>query len=102
TELEEAREKLRLGMHLLLREGSTERNLEHLLPLVTPGNAVNCSFATDDKLAGDLVHEGHLDHSVRKAIRGGVPPITAIQMATINTARHYQLRNFGAVAPRFW
>ena len=102
TELEEAREKLRLGMHILLREGSTERNLEHLAPLVTPANGANFSFATDDKLAGDLVHEGHLDHSVRKAIRCGVPPVTALQMATINPARHYRLRNFGAVAPRFW
>src|SRR6185503_12125608 len=101
TELEEAREKLRLGMHVLLREGSTERNLEHLVPLVTPANAANCSFATDDKLAGDLVHEGHLDHSVRKAIRLGVPPITAIQIANIHPARHYRLRNFGAIAPRF-
>ncbi len=50
TELEEAREKLRLGMHILLREGSTERNLAHLLPLINTHNAVNCSFATDDKL----------------------------------------------------
>jgi adenine deaminase len=102
TELEEAREKLRLGMHVLLREGSTERNLEHLAPLVTPANAPNCSFATDDKLPGDLVHEGQLDHSVRKAIRLGVPPVTAIQMATINPARHYRLRNYGAIAPRYW
>src|SRR6185503_15050570 len=75
TEVEEAREKLRLGLHVLLREGSTERNLEHLLPLINPHNSVNCSFATDDKLAGDLVEEGHLDHSVRKAIRLGVPPV---------------------------
>ena len=102
TDLEEAREKLRLGLHLLLREGSTERNLEHLISLVTPQNSTNCSFATDDKLAGDLVSEGHIDHSVRKAIRLGIPPITAIQMATINTARHYRLKNFGAIAPRFW
>src|SRR5204862_2041410 len=62
TELAEAREKLRLGMHLLLREGSTERNLAHLLPLITPQNSANCSFATDDKLPGDLVNEGHIDH----------------------------------------
>lgn len=102
TELDEAEEKLRLGMHLLLREGSTERNLATLAPLVNPHNAMNCSFATDDKLAGDLVAEGHIDHCVRKSIKLGIPPITALQMATINTARHYQLRNFGAIAPRFW
>ncbi len=102
TELEEAREKLRLGMHILLREGSTERNLAHLLPLINSHNASNCSFATDDKLPGDLANEGHIDHCVRKVIAAGVPPITALQIATINTARHYRLRNFGAIAPRFW
>src|SRR5438034_5534763 len=102
TELEEAREKLRLGLHLLIREGSTERNLEHIIGLVTQQNSANCSFATDDKLPGDLVREGHIDHSIRKAIAHGVPPITAIQMGTINTARHYRLRNHGAIAPRFW
>src|SRR5882724_3463833 len=102
TELDEAAEKLRLGLHLLLREGSTERNLAALAPLVQPENAMNCSFATDDKLAGDLVSEGHIDHCVRQAIQMGMPPITALQIATINTARHYRLRNYGAIAPRFW
>lgn len=102
TELDEAREKLRVGMHILLREGSTERNLEHIISVVTPHNATNCSFATDDKLAGDLVNEGHIDFAVGKAILLGVPPISAIQMATINTARHYRLQNLGAIAPRFW
>ena len=102
VEVPEAREKLRLGMHILLREGSTERNLEHLLPLVNAHNAANCSFATDDKLAGDLVNEGHIDHCVRKCIKLGLSPITTLQIATINTARHYRLQNLGAVAPRYW
>jgi adenine deaminase len=102
TELEEAREKLRLGLHLLVREGSTERNLEDIIALVTPENSANCSFATDDKLPGDLVDEGHIDHSIRKAIAHGVAPMTAIQMGTINTARYYRLKNHGAIAPRYW
>src|SRR5882672_4462274 len=102
TELAEAQEKLRLGMHILLREGSTERNLATLVPVLNANNAMNCSFATDDKLAGDLVTEGHIDHCVRKAIKGGLPPVSALQIATINTARHYRLRNFGAIAPRYW
>jgi len=102
VEVPEAREKLRLGMHILLREGSTERNLEHLLPLVNAHNAVNCSYATDDKLAGDLVNEGHIDHCIRKSIKLGLSPITALQIATINTARHYRLHNLGAIAPRYW
>lgn len=102
VEVPEAREKLRLGMHILLREGSTERNLEHLLPLVNAHNAANCSFATDDKLAGDLVGEGHIDHCIRKSIKLGLPAITALQIATINVARHYRLQNLGAIAPRYW
>lgn len=102
VEVAEAREKLRLGLHILLREGSTERNLKHLLPLLNAHNPQNCSFATDDKLAGDLVHEGHIDHAVRLAIKGGVPPIAALQIATINPARHYRLHNLGAIAPRYW
>jgi adenine deaminase len=99
---EEALEKMRAGMHILLREGSTERNLEHLIPVINQHSSANCSFATDDKLIGELANEGHLDHSVRKAIRLGVNPITAIQIATINTARHYKLKNLGAIAPRYW
>ena len=102
TELAEAQEKLRLGMHILLREGSTERNLATLVPLINGHNTANCSFATDDKLAGDLVAEGHIDHCVRKAIQAGMAPIAALQIATISTARHYRLRNMGAIAPRFW
>src|SRR6201999_620665 len=43
-----------------------------------------------------------IDHAVRKAIKGGVPPIAALQIATINTARHYRLQNLGAIAPRYW
>ncbi|HEY3861835.1 MAG TPA: adenine deaminase [Verrucomicrobiae bacterium] len=102
TELEEAREKLRLGLHILLREGSTERNLAALAPLVNAHNAANCSFATDDKLASDLAAEGHIDHAVREAIRRGIAPMSALQIATINTARHYRLQNLGAIAPRYW
>jgi adenine deaminase len=86
----------------LLREGSTERNLASLLPAVNAHNSANCSFATDDKLACDLVSEGHIDHAVREAIRLGLPPMTALQIATINTARHYRLHNLGAIAPRYW
>ncbi len=102
VELEEAREKLRLGLHILLREGSTERNLAALAPMINAHNSANCSFATDDKLASDLVAEGHIDHAVREAIRHGVPPMAALQVASINTARHYRLQNLGAIAPRFW
>ncbi|MDT8324735.1 MAG: adenine deaminase C-terminal domain-containing protein, partial [Bacteroidota bacterium] len=99
TTLEEAREKLRRGMHILLREGTAERNLHDLLPLVTRENAAQFSFATDDKHPADLEDEGHIDHHVREAISFGLDPMTVLQMATINTARHYRLSEHGAIAP---
>ncbi|MCB2205728.1 adenine deaminase [bacterium] len=99
TTIDEAREKLRRGMHILLREGTAERNLHDLLPLVTRENAAQFSFATDDKHPADLEDEGHIDHHVREAIRVGLDPMTVLQMATINTARHYRLSEHGAIAP---
>ena len=101
TRLEEAREKLRRGMHILIREGTTARNLHTLLPLVAPGNAHLCHFCTDDRHPDTLLHEGHIDDVVRRAIAWGLDPVVAIQMATINTAEYFGLRNVGAVAPGY-
>ncbi|MCK5075092.1 MAG: adenine deaminase [Calditrichia bacterium] len=102
TTAEEALEKVRKGMHILIREGTSERNLEEIVSIVTKENATNFSFATDDKHPDDLVEEGHIDHSIRKAISLGVDPMSAYQIATINTARHFNLKNIGAIKPRFW
>lgn len=101
TTVEEAREKLRKGMRLMIREASTAKNLEALLPLVTPENARRCCFVTDDRHPSDLLNEGHVDHVVRKAIRLGLDPMTAIRMATINTAEWFRLdqKGHGAIAP---
>lgn len=99
TTVEEAREKLRLGMHIMIREGSTARNLRDLLPLVTPENARRCMFVTDDRHPSDLLQEGHIDHLLREAVAQGLDPITAIQMATINPAEYFGLHDRGAVAP---
>lgn len=99
TELEEAREKLRRGMHLMIREGTTARNLEALLPAVTPANARMCHFCTDDRHPDTLLTEGGVDDVVRKAIARGLDPVTAIQMATINTALYFRRWDLGAVAP---
>jgi len=101
TNLEEAREKLRNGMAILIREGSMAKNLEDLLSLVTSGNARRCLFASDDRHPDDLIWEGHLDFILHKSIKLGLRPITAIQMATINVAEIYGLRNVGAIAPGF-
>jgi adenine deaminase len=101
TQLEEAREKLRRGMHIMIREGTTARNLHTLLPLVTPANAHLCHFCTDDRHPDTLLTEGHIDDIVRQAIAWGLDPVTAIQMATINTADYFGLRKMGAVAPGY-
>jgi len=102
TSAEEALEKLRNGIHIHLREGSAEHNLSELARIVTPANACNCSLASDDRHPDDLVEHGHLDHSVRVAIAHGIPPITAVQMASINTARMYKLAHHGAIAPGYY
>jgi adenine deaminase len=101
TTLDEAREKLRLGMHIFIREGTTARNLRALLPLVTPANARRCSFVTDDRHPEDLLSEGHIDDLVRKAVAQGLDPVLAIQMASVNTAEYFGLRNMGAIAPGY-
>lgn len=97
--LEEAREKLRAGLHIMIREGSQAKNLDALLPLVTPDTLDRFSFVTDDKDVEDLLAEGHIDHLVRRAVAAGMNPIHAIKLATINTARLFGLRDQGAVAP---
>ncbi|MGH2545141.1 MAG: amidohydrolase family protein, partial [Ardenticatenaceae bacterium] len=101
TTLEEAREKLRKGMTIMIREASTAKNLEALLPLVTPENERRCCFVTDDRHPSDLLKQGHIDHAVRKAIRLGLDPMTAYRMASLNTAEWFRLdeRGFGAIAP---
>ncbi len=99
TTAQEALEKLRLGMYIMIREGTAARDLEALLPIVTPSNASRCMFVTDDRHLSDLLHEGHIDFAIRKAIRLGLDPITAIQMATINPARYFGLKDKGGIGP---
>jgi adenine deaminase len=99
TTLEEAREKLRLGMAIFLREASGAHDLRTLLPLVTAENERRFCLCTDDRQPADLLAEGSVDHLVRLAIAGGLAPITAIRLATLNPAEHFRLRDRGAVAP---
>jgi adenine deaminase len=99
TTLEEAREKLRLGMTIMIREGSQARNLDALLPLVQPDTLDRFMFVTDDKDVDDLLAEGHLDHLIRRAVRAGFNPIHAVKMVTLNPARHFGLHQLGAIAP---
>ncbi|MBN2054599.1 adenine deaminase [bacterium] len=97
----EAREKMRLGMHIMMREGSSSKNLLDLLPLVNAGNSARFSFVSDDRNPRDLLHQGHMDHVIRLAVRHGIDPVTAIRMATINTAQYFKLSDLGAVAPGY-
>lgn len=97
--VEEAREKLRVGLAIFLREASNARNLHDLLPLVTPANERRLCLCTDDRHPIDLLGEGSIDHLVRLAIAAGTDPVTAIRMATLNTAEHYRLKDRGAIAP---
>ncbi|AKI96702.1 adenine deaminase [Kosmotoga pacifica] len=101
TTIEEAKEKLALGMQILIREGSVAKNLDALLPLINEHTYPFISFCTDDKHPNDIIAEGHIDYMIKRAIEYGIEPVTAIRMATINTARHYNLRSMGAIAPGY-
>jgi len=101
TALEEGREKLERGMYLMIREGSSEKNLDALLPLVTDKTYNRCLFVVDDRSCSDLFHEGDIDAVVRKAISRGLEPVRAIQMATINAAQYFRLYDRGAIAPGY-
>lgn len=97
---EEAAEKARLGMTIFIREGSAAKNLEALLPAVAPSNSRFFCFATDDLQPKDL-KAGSINRLVQKAVRLGLAPVTAVQMATINAAQHFGLRGTGAVLPGY-
>jgi adenine deaminase len=99
TTLEEAREKLRLGMYILIREATNAHNMAALLPLLTLENARRICFCTDDRHPADLLEEGGVDHLVRSAIRAGVDLVSAIRMATLNTAEWFRLYDRGGIRP---
>ncbi|HJX38355.1 MAG TPA: adenine deaminase [Anaerolineae bacterium] len=101
SSLEEAKEKLQRGMYVMIREGSVAKNMEALLPLVTPENARRCMLVSDDNDPAELSKYGHMDRIVRKAMHLGLKPLLAIQMATINTAEYFGLRSLGAIAPGY-
>jgi len=100
--VQEALERLRLGMGIAIREGSSERNLKELIKVVTEHkiDSSNLFFCTDDKHPNDIIQEGHIDYNVKEAIRLGLDPIKAIQIATINCAKHFRIDDkVGSIAP---
>ncbi len=97
----EAIEKLRHGVYLLMREGSTQRNMGECIKALTEEgiDSRRMILATDDMLAEDIVRNGHMNDVIRRTIREGVDPVKAIQMATINPATWLGLTDIGALAP---
>ncbi|MEE9610203.1 MAG: adenine deaminase [Desulfatiglandales bacterium] len=101
TDRSEGLEKLESGMVVMIREGTSAKNLEDLLPLVTSENARRFCFVSDDLHPHDILQRGHLNHMIRRAIGLGLNPVLAVQMATLNPAEYFGLRGRGAIAPGY-
>jgi len=101
TSMAEAQKKLRQGMYIMIREGSAAKNLLDLLPLVTPLNVRQFLFVSDDRHPADILQEGHLDYMLKSAVAEGLDPILALQIASLNAAQYFGLRDLGAIAPGY-
>lgn len=101
TAIDEARAKASLGFMVQVREGSAEHNLDTLLPLLAAGELGDWCLCTDDLLPDDLVARGHIDALLRRLVAGGVPAAKAVRHASLVPARHYGLRDRGAVSPGY-
>ena len=101
SNLEEAKEKLRKGQWIMIRQGTAARNLHDLMGLFAPEYAHRCLLVTDDRHPADLMAEGHIDNIIRLAVAEGASAVTAIQMATIQAAQCFGLHYVGAVAPGY-
>jgi adenine deaminase len=99
TTVNEAIEKLRLGMYLMIREGTAAKDLDALIPVLKECNTRKCIFVTDDRHPSDL--NEHINGMVRRAVEAGVNPVKAIQCASLNTAEYFGLKDLGAVAPAY-
>ncbi len=99
--LEEALNKLRNGVRVLMREGSAWKDVEELSKILTymRVNTRYLSFASDDLEVVDMVENGHMNRILRRAVSLGVDPITAVQMATLNAAEYLGLKELGAITP---
>ncbi len=102
TTVDEAREKLARGMWIMMREGSVTRDVKALIPLLTKENMHRVMLATDDRHPSDLVAEGHINYAVNLLLEAGIDLPTAIRLASLNPATHYNLMRKGAIAPGYW
>ncbi len=101
VEQEEGLEKIEKGMMLMIREGTSAKNLEKLLPLVNYKTAGRVCIVSDDLHPEDIAERGHLDFILKKVVGMGVDPITAVRMVTLNTATYFGLKDRGAIAPGY-
>ena len=101
SSFEEARERIRKGQWVMIRQGTAARNLRELLPLFDEPYAQRCLLVTDDRHPADLLSEGHIDNIIRRAVQAGKSAVTGIQMATLRAAQCFGLRGVGAVAPGY-
>jgi adenine deaminase len=99
TGADEAGEKLSKGMYIYLRDGSTEKNIQALLPVVTPCTVSRCSFCTDDRHSDTLMNFGHIDGVIRAAVSAGMELELALRMATLSGAERFGLHDRGAISP---
>lgn len=99
TTPDEAVEKLRLGMYVMVREGTAAKDLDALMPVLKTCNTRKCIFVTDDRHPADL--KEHINGMARRAVEAGVDPVKAIQIASLNTAEYFGLKNLGAIAPGY-
>ncbi|AOX18992.1 adenine deaminase [Kozakia baliensis] len=99
TAVDEALEKIRKGMIVLIREGSVCKDLAALVPLLNPATASFFAFCTDDRNPLEIAHEGHLDFLIRRAIELGVEPVAAYRAASLTAATAFGLRDRGQIAP---
>ncbi len=95
----EAKEKLDAGMHIMIREGTAAKNLLSLIPIINEKSSKRIMWCTDDRHPHDILEEGHIDSMVRRAIKSGIDPVVAIQMATINPAEYFGIKDIGAIGP---
>ena len=99
--VEDMKERLSLGMYILLREGSACHDLRRLLKGVTPENSRRCLLCSDDRQPKTILQEGHLDNHLRMCVEEGIDAMTAIRMATLNAAECFRLYDRGAIAPGY-
>ena len=99
TSAAEALEKIRKGMHILVREGSVSKDLHALMPIITERLSLYLALCTDDRNPLDIAEQGHLDYMIRTAITHGVEPLAVYRAASISAARAFGLRDRGLVAP---